>query len=169
MSELEHVPLELLYTILSYLPLNGVYKLGACSKTLYAFIHGNENLWRFKLTHRHGIHYLRQDQDQDGSKTGLDTDKKALIADPSLQGCREVFLIYSEEFGSFLRRLRSNRNELGTFLKSLIPRSWGITTINYLARVGNYDCLLFQLESIYPSPKLTYLANITLIYLFTLI
>ena len=125
------LPLELIYLILSFLPLSSVYKLGATNKHFYGLISTNQHFWRFKLFRRHAIKLRSPDPEDDAQSPDFkDSATAGLIADTSLRGCREVYLIYSEQFAAFLRHLRKTRDPsigLGSFLKSLLPRSWGWT------------------------------------------
>lgn len=162
MSEFESLPLELLYLILSFLPLESVYKLGSTNKHLYSLITKNQSFWRFKVLKSHGIKIIRdQEPEEESRDIRLPAHPSGMIADSSLEGDREVFLIFSEEFGAFLRHLRSKSEQqsdaavIGSFFKSLLPRSWGLHRgIHYLSRMDpNFSARLALFGPGIESPK----------------
>ncbi len=132
------LPVELLHRIMSHLPLSSIYQLGSTNRHLHRIIHQDDRLWRFKV--RRSCHLLlwnrpqaangddreeEGEEDEDADDDDL-SDLSGLLHDPTLQGHKELFLLYSQEFGEFLRLHREQRlskgDQIERLLRSFLPR-----------------------------------------------
>ncbi len=106
------LPVELLHQIFDLLPLSSLYQLGSVNRQLHRLIHQDDHLWRFKVRSSLRLLLLAGDwtPPDEVEDDGEDDDNIAgLVRDPSLQGHKEVFLLYASEFKDVLKRDREHR------------------------------------------------------------
>ena len=105
------LPLELLHSVISLLPLDSIHHLGATCRHLHRLIHQDDLLWRFKVKKRLRLKLLAGDATNQIDIENDDHDEDevidGLVRDSTLQGHKELFLLYSDEFKHSLRQCRS--------------------------------------------------------------
>ncbi len=123
------LPVELLHQVMSLLPLSSIYHLGSVNKHLHRVIHQDDRVWRFKVRQSRRLRmWDREEEECQEESVGQypddDSDLLGLLRDPTIQGHKELFLMYSDEFADFLRLHRDQKQtKLERMIRSFIPRS----------------------------------------------
>lgn len=97
-ASLLDLPEELLHRIITLLPLSSVYYLGAVCRYLHRIIHQDDSLWQRRVRRRLQLHLVDADLGLEATETVTVHSPAGLVRDPTLQGHKELFLLYSREF-----------------------------------------------------------------------
>jgi len=123
-------PPEIFQHIVMFLSLSDICQLGATCRHAHSLTH-DENLWAFQVLKKCRILNLSDKQLKDLHKNWPDQNKfptDGVVVDNSLQGSRELSIVYSTEFSRILRERSSKRKQdpframLENSIKDILPK-----------------------------------------------
>jgi hypothetical protein len=117
-----NLPEEVFVFILEKLPLSSIHQLGAVCHGLHLRIHQNGYFWHRKVRQQLDLFVLDPDyglKDQEWWPQARTA--RGLIQDPTIQGAKELFLLYSKEFQSFAT---ASKNKEKSDLEKLVQYFW---------------------------------------------
>jgi len=122
------LPSEIIQHIVSFLPLQGVCQLGATCRFGYSLTH-DEQFWQFQVRKEYGLCFTTDRSTlQDDLAPTSRYPIEGIAFDPSLQGNREISVIYSSEFRKIMieRNSKSKQDPFRAMLentfKDILPR-----------------------------------------------
>jgi hypothetical protein len=126
------LPPEIIQQIVVYLSLQDLCQLGATCHHAHLLTH-DEDLWSFQVKKKYRLLNLSNSQlrDVDFRQVWPDLNKfptDGVLCDSSLQGSRELAIVYSEEFRKILREKSVKKKQdpfrvmLETSIKDILPR-----------------------------------------------
>jgi len=122
------LPAELIQHIVSYLTLQDICQLGATCRHGHTLTH-DENFWQFKVWKQLRLHFTTDPSDVGEAMTRSSRYKlEGVVYDPSMQGNREISVIYSPEFKRIMIEKNGKtkqdpfRTMLENSIKDMLPR-----------------------------------------------